>query len=235
VVRTMRVGVVIAAAGKGERMGQPVPKQFLPLGGMPILLHTIRAFEHMSALVSLLVAVHPRYLQDTERWCRALRIHHLTALVPGGSTRQASVWNALQHPSIAHVDVVLVHDAVRPFVSQSLLNRLLAAVQHAPAVVPALPLKDTIKQVESQQVRCTLNRSELVAVQTPQAFHRAVLVDAHRAAQQQGWIGTDDAALVEQIGVPVAVVPGEEHNLKITTPFDLHIAQLLLDHRQSLF
>jgi len=155
--------------------------------------------------------------------------------VPGGPTRQVSVWNALQHPSIAHVDVVLVHDAVRPFVSQSLLSRLLAAVEHIPAVVPALPLKDTVKQVESQQVRCTLNRSELVAVQTPQAFHRAVLIDAHRQAQQQGWIGTDDAALVEQMGVPVAIVPGEEQNLKITTPFDLQIAQLLLQYRQSFF
>ncbi len=216
-------------------MGQPVPKQFLPLGQLPVLIHTIRAFEHLPTLTTLLVAVPPRYIRDTERLCRALRIHPLTAILAGGETRQASVWHALQHPSIAGTDVILVHDAVRPFVSHRLITALLQAAQQAPAVVPGIPLKDTIKQIAEQQVVCTLNREHYRAIQTPQAFHTALLIEAHQTAQERGWTGTDDAALIEKLNVPVTVIPGEEENIKITTPFDFHIANLLLQQRSTLF
>lgn len=229
----VKIGVIIAAGGVGTRMGTDVPKQFLPLHGVPIIIHTLRRFQHFPMLSALVVSVVPRFQEDLRRLCYACKIHWITDIVAGGQTRQQSIWNALQHPALQQMDFIAVHDAVRPFISSQLLHRLVAAAMDSPAVVPAIPVKDTVKKWDAQTQKVqTLDRSQLFAVQTPQIFRRDVLVKAYQKALEEQYEATDDAALVEYLGVPVRLIEGEELNFKITTLWDYRFAEFVA---QQLF
>lgn len=224
-----KVCTLIPAAGKGSRMARSLKKPYLKLAKKPILAHTIQRFEQNTAVDAIFVIVNERDFTE----CRATVLDpypftKVQKLVAGGETRQRSVYNGLRALS-ADVDFVIVHDGVRPFVTDETIFACLAAADECGAAVAAVPVKDTIKVAnENCFITQTPERERLWAVQTPQVFRKSLLEEAHQAAQEHQRTGTDDAALVEQLGFPVKLVKGSYANLKITTPVDLRIAEVLL-------
>ncbi|MCB5908302.1 2-C-methyl-D-erythritol 4-phosphate cytidylyltransferase [Streptomyces pinistramenti] len=239
--RPIRTAAVIPAAGRGVRLGPGAPKALRALGGTPMLVHAVRAMA-ASRAVSLVVVVAP---PDGAPEVRSLLDEHPLGgrtelvVVPGGETRQDSVRRGLAVlPD--DTDVVLVHDAARPLVPVDTVDAVIAAVRAgAPAVVPALPLADTVKQVEPRSpgepepVTGTPERALLRAVQTPQGFDRETLLKAHETVAVEGEGATDDAGLVERLGAPVVVVPGHEEAFKVTRPLDLVLAEAVLARRRA--
>lgn len=207
-------------------MGTPISKQFLDLCGEPVLIRTLRVFLDHPAVSRLVLAVH----QDEERSvCQLLDKYGVprekVGVTLGGEERQDSVYQALQEMA---TEWVLVHDAVRPFVTHEQISELLNQLKSVDAAVLAVPVKDTIKEVApGMDVARTLERSGLWAVQTPQAFRRSLLVQAHEEGKRKGLAATDDAMLVEAMGMPVRVVKGDYSNLKLTTPEDMVLAEAI--------
>ncbi|WP_459180791.1 2-C-methyl-D-erythritol 4-phosphate cytidylyltransferase [Streptomyces sp.] len=230
----MSIAAVIPAAGRGVRLGPGAPKALRTLGGIPILVHAVRAMTHARA-VSLVIVVAPpdgvaevSALLDSHGLPEAKDIK----IVAGGETRQESVRLGLAAlPD--DIDVVLVHDAARPLVPVEMVEAVAAAVRDgAPAVVPGLPLADTVKEIDpaTGAVVGTPERALLRAVQTPQGFDRATLVKAHATITSDV---TDDAGMVEQLGIQVLVVPGHEEAFKVTRPLDLVLAEAVLARRRA--
>lgn len=224
----MTVAAVLVAAGSGSRLGHELPKAFVPLGGTPLVVHAALSLAACPQVSSLVVVVPADRVEDARSLLVGLPCG--VVVVPGGATRQASVAAGLAAlPDEA--DVVLVHDAARPFPPVAMVDRVVDAVRAGhQAVIPALPVTDTVKRVGAaapggEPVEATVPRGPLRAVQTPQGFARAVLVAAHAAAavaaHDEGTAASDDAGLVEAAGVPVWVVPGDEQASKITTAPDL--------------
>jgi 2-C-methyl-D-erythritol 4-phosphate cytidylyltransferase len=223
---------VILAGGSGERLGADVPKAFLELGGRSILSMAVMAAEGSPAIVQVLAVV-PAGYEDRAR--EAVGAGSL-AVVPGGVTRGASVRAALQalDDSGAQSDVVVCHDAARPFASADLFTAVVRGIEReVDGVIPVVPLPDTVKRVREGRVVTTERRDELALAQTPQAFRRAVLRSAHDRAAAEGLEFTDDAALVEWTGGTVRVVPGEPENFKITTRADLQLARAMVEARSG--
>ena len=218
-----RLAVLVPAGGLGTRMGRQTPKQFLRLGGGPILAVTLRHFTSHPAVVAVVVAAPAAHVGRTRALVGRRRRPTVT-VVAGGPTRQESVWRALQAAPL-DVDIVVVHDAVRPFISRWLVDAVVAAASTEGAAICALPIAETVKRVRDRLVETTVDRAGLWAVQTPQAFRAAVLREAHEKARRDGVVGTDEAMLVERLGHPVRVVPGLPDNIKITTPEDLRRAR----------
>lgn len=218
--RHPRVAVLVPAGGVGARLGRRTPKQFLRIEGGAILLRTLAPFRRHPAVCAIVVAAPAAHLERTRRLVRGPGV----AVVVGGATRQESVWNALQ-AAPPDADVVVVHDAVRPFIERRLVDAVVAVALEHGAAICALPIAETVKRVRGGVVEGTLDRSELWAVQTPQAFRSALLREAHDKARRDGAVATDDAMLVERLGHPVRVVPGLAGNVKITTPDDLRRAR----------
>lgn len=224
--------VIIVGAGRGMRMGAAVPKIFLPLGPRPVLAHTVAAFLPLPEIDGLVLVVPAGEEGRVREICRALPGYEkIRAVVAGGGHRQDSVRAGLNclRPD---TEVVLVQDAARPFSSPDLIRRVLAASLRCGAAVPGVPVADTLRQVRPDgTVVRTLDRSELVAVQTPQGFRHDVLRRAFEHAERNRIQVTDDAGLVEQAGLPVAVVTGDPMNLKLTTPQDFRLAEALWTSR----
>lgn len=224
-----KVSVLIPAAGSGSRMGhRRTKKPYLQLLEKPILTHTISVFDQNPVVDTIHVIVNP---SDFEL-CQSIAIvpygfQKVTNLIPGGETRQDSVFNGLQSlPSDA--DFVIVHDGVRPFVTDDIIDSCLEAAEEWGAAVAAVPVKDTIKVADADGfIVDTLNRSRLWAVQTPQSFRKDLLLKAHQRARQARLNVTDDATLVEQLGFRVRLIAGSHRNLKVTTAEDLLIAETL--------
>lgn len=221
----MIVAAVLVAAGSGERLGAGVPKAFVDLGARTLLEHAVDRFAGHPRIRDLVVAAPPEHL------ARAGELAAGAVVVAGGDTRQRSVSAALA--TLAEdVDTVLVHDVARPLVPAELIDRVLDALltDGVVAAVPAMPVADTIRRTDpaSGELAGLVDRSRLLAMQTPQAFVRSVLVEAHRAAD--GADATDDAALVESIGARVVAVRGDQRALKITAPVDLVLAEAMLTH-----
>lgn len=223
---------MVPAAGRGLRMGTKTPKQFLGLGGVPLLVHSLRAFEVSEVVTEVILAVPA---EDRE-YCRdeivaRHRFSKVRRIVAGGKQRQDSVRHALTEVT-SDTDLVLVHDAVRPFLTEDMIVRVTdAADRHGGAII-AIPARDTLKQVGADYViERTIDRTTLWQAQTPQAFRRAVLQKAHDHAMIDGYTGTDEADLVERIGAPVVVVEGSGDNIKITRPEDLIIGEAILAAR----
>lgn len=218
------VAAVIPAGGVGSRLGSRLPKQFLDLGGAPILAATVRHFVRHPRISVAVVAAPPGHVERARRLLAPLGRRVGPLVVPGGATRQESVWQALQQVP-ADTDVVIIHDAVRPFITRGLIDAVLAAAASTGAAICGLPITETVKRVRDGHVESTLDRAALWAVQTPQAFRCALLREAHEKARRDGLVGTDDAMLVERLGHSVRVVPGLPTNIKITTPADLRRAR----------
>ena len=211
-------GLILAAAGSGARFESTVPKQFLQFQGKPIYLF---ALETIGELCEEIAVVVPReWLVRVRKEQSELDLRERVNVVKGGPSRQESVALGLQALSPG-VTRVLVHDAVRPFVTPSLVGRVLAGLQHGAACVPVLPIAETVKEVDGHRVLRTLNRSRLRLAQTPQAFDREVLERALIRAAKEGISATDEATLVERAGESVYTVDGEQENIKITWKQDM--------------
>ena len=218
------VVVLVPAGGAGLRLGLRTPKQFLRLGDATILAATLRHFVRHPAVRAIVVAAPAAPLARALEVARGRRRGSTIEVVEGGATRQESVWRALQ-AAPGDAPLVLVHDAVRPFISRALIDQIRAAAAAHGAVLCALPIVETVKRVVEGVVESTLDRSTLWAVQTPQGFRAPLLREAHEKARRDGIVGTDDAMLVERLGHPVRVVTGLAGNVKITTPADLRAAR----------
>ena len=240
----MKVVAIIPAAGLGTRMA-PVPggtmgkqkksppsKQFTELGGAPILLHTLRKFAALDAVTEIWIAMRENEMEQFRARLESEGdsiLNRKVELVPGGEHRQQSVGNALQAITAASDDIVLVHDAVRPFVTPEIIQEVIGAAKKYGAAIAGLPAVDTVKQVERTAqgalVKATIPRAGVVMAQTPQGFRYGVIKRVFEEAAADGFLGTDEASLAERSGQEVAVVMGSPRNIKITTPADMELAE----------
>lgn len=228
----MRAGAVVVAAGAGRRMQCAENKVFLRIGGTPVLLHSLRVFVAHPAVAHIVVVARAGEEERVRTLAQDLLPAKPLAVVTGGAERQDSVYAGLR--ALEGCDVVLVHDAARPFVRPQHVDRLLAAVEETGAACLGVPVKDTVKRVDADgTIAATPPRLSLWLAQTPQAFWRTLLLEAHEAARADGVAATDDAALVERLGHPVRMVMGDYDNLKITTPEDVVVAEALLRWREG--
>lgn len=225
------LGAVIAAAGKGTRMHTEESKQYLLLNGKPILAHTLEVFERADEVSAVVVVAGTDDIDRCRGYIEEYGLAKIQAVVAGGKERQLSVYEGLKR---LDTEWVVVHDGVRPFVTvQDIVQCWWTAMVYGSAVT-AVPVKDTIKIAdESGMVRNTPERKSLWTIQTPQAFRRVDLMAAHERAMQEGYFGTDDAALAERSGMPVKIVEGNYDNIKITTPEDLLWAEFMLTYRRT--
>ncbi|TBL69164.1 2-C-methyl-D-erythritol 4-phosphate cytidylyltransferase [Paenibacillus thalictri] len=220
-----KLGVVIVAAGKGSRMRSVESKQFLQVGDKPILVHTLELFQRIGAIDFIVLVTGPDDVARCRQYAVRYHISKLHSIVVGGAERQHSVREGLKAlpPEVEHV---LVHDGVRPFANTKDIIHCWSKAVETGAAVLAVPVKDTIKIVdETGVIRSTPDRRSLWAIQTPQAFRRSLLEQAYEQAERDGFVGTDDAMLVERFGTPVHVVQSDYYNIKITTPEDLPWAE----------
>ena len=224
------VSVIFPAAGAGRRMKADRNKVFLELSGVPILLRTLRRFSAVPAVAELIVVVAKDEIAFVEGMLEKAQGLKPWCVVQGGAERQYSIANGMAHLA-ADADIVLVHDAARPLVSLAAIEAVIFAAREKGAAIAAVRAKNTIKVVgEDGRVEATPARASLWEVQTPQGFRREILQRAYEKAAQDGFLGTDDASLVERIGEAVFVVESDYGNLKITTPEDLWMAEALLAH-----
>lgn len=221
----MKVQVIIVAGGSGKRFKSKLPKSFVLLKGKPVIAHCLSVFEKSRLIDSVVIAGHKDHLGRFQKVCGSFKKARI--IVPGGITRSASVECGLAAVD-ADTDIVLVHDAARPLIDTGMIERLLGALLKSKAAIVAVPVKATIKKVNAKTlvVEETLRRDQLWDVQTPQAFHKDTLIKAH--IRKFKGEATDDAMLVEQMGIKVKVVMGDYRNIKITTPEDLDLAKGLL-------
>ncbi|MGA2084466.1 MAG: 2-C-methyl-D-erythritol 4-phosphate cytidylyltransferase [Terracidiphilus sp.] len=231
----MQVFAILPAAGLGTRMAGPQPKQFLALNGLPILIHTLRAFAAVKRVTAIYVAVRKPEIERVQTQIAEYGFAGRVQVVEGGDSRQQSVSNALSALPAEADDIVLVHDAVRPLIDTATIDRTIDAVAEFGAAIVGLPAVDTIKQVERTAhgalVTSTIPREFIVLAQTPQGFRYGLLQRAFAEATADGFTGTDEASVVERAGLPVAVVHGSQINLKITQQGDLELAEFYLRQR----
>ena len=227
---------LIPAAGMGKRMGASFNKQYLQLNGMPIVARTVSIFEQ-SPLIDAIYLVIPA---EEIPYCRehivgAYQFCKVAAIIPGGKERQHSVMNGLRgmREHVSDDDVILIHDGVRPLVTEEALRESIAVARSHDGAVVAVQAKDTIKSVENGFVTGTPDRNSLWQAQTPQTFRYGVIYAAHLAAETDHYLGTDDASLVERAGGRVRIVQGDYHNIKLTTPEDLMLAEVFLTSEQK--
>lgn len=223
----MNVSVIIPAAGFGERMGATIGKQFLLLDGKPILVHTIERFQYCEMVDEIIVSTQRSSFSLIDDIKRQYGLSKLRPPVEGGERRQDSVANALRSAD-ARTGIILIHDAVRPFVHQKEIIQSIETAKYFGASIVAVRAKDTMKLASTDgRVEKTLNRSSLWNVQTPQTFQRQIVLDAYANAEKSNITATDDSYLVEQLGISPIIVEGSYDNIKITTPDDLLLAEML--------
>ncbi|MGN1230661.1 MAG: 2-C-methyl-D-erythritol 4-phosphate cytidylyltransferase [Anaerotignum sp.] len=221
-------GAVIVAAGKGKRMGTEISKQFLPLGGKEILAHTVEKFEQASAIRDIILVTGADSLEDVQAMVQEYGWKKVISVVAGGKERQDSVYSGLKQLR-EDTEIVLIHDGVRPFVTEKIIEDSIAVAMEMGGCVAGVPAKDTIKVCNGENIAvATPDRSTLWQIQTPQTFRKDLILQAYERAAQEGAIGTDDASLAEHSGYPVKVIMGSYRNIKITTKEDLLIGEAFL-------
>lgn len=233
----MKTIAIIPAAGLGTRMGRATAettarKQFLVLGDAPVFIHTIRRFVAAASISEILLAVRTDDREAVEAELAKESFSKPVGLASGGHSRQESVRNCLEAAS-GGVEIVVVHDAVRPFVTPELINQIVEQARKDGAVILGVPAVDTVKRVDQRIVHATLPRETIMLAQTPQAFHADLLRRAYTAAEKDGFTGTDEASLIEHLGEDVHVMMGSPRNIKITRPSDLQLAQFYLDNPET--
>lgn len=222
---------IIPAAGMGKRMGAAINKQYLQLAGKPILAHTLAVFQQCEQIAGIILVIP----QEEIPFCRSEVVERygltkVVKIVPGGRERQHSVMNGLQalQGVAGEQDLIVIHDGVRPFITQELLMESMRVAVTGSGALVAVPTKDTIKVVRDGLVIDTPDRTTLWQAQTPQTFRYHQILSAHNAAEQDGFLGTDDCSLVERTGGSIRIVSGSYRNIKITTPEDLVLAEAFL-------
>jgi 2-C-methyl-D-erythritol 4-phosphate cytidylyltransferase len=229
-----KVFAVVPAAGAGTRMGGGIRKQFLPLKGKPIVVHALQQFEHCPDVDEIAVAVPESALVEMEALVSKYRLHKVSKVIVGGVHRQDSVFNALSRLAPRGTDVVLVHDGVRPFVEPKRISHLIRMVKEYDAAVLAVQPKDTIRRSRGGvYFDETLDRSALWLIQTPQGFRASLLQKAFDKARHDRFYATDEAALVEKVGVRARIVEGTYDNIKITTEEDVELGLRILERWEA--
>ena len=224
---------IIVAAGRGSRAGGARAKQFRELSGIPIIIHTLSRFELCETIREAVVVLPGDEREQFLALAAGHGLRKVTRAVAGGETRAESVWRGLQALDPAGAEVVAVHDGVRPFVTPAEIDRTVREAEEHGAAVLAAPAVETIKEAEGGRVVRTLERARLWHAQTPQCFRLELLVEAYERALAEKVEATDDSALVERLGAAVSIVEGGAHNVKITTPQDFALAEILLRGRQE--
>jgi len=241
----MKTAVIIAAAGMGRRLGGPIPKQFMDIGGQPVIAKTLKVFEAMDEIDHIFIVTNEDYMEHCENITKEYGITKLSAIVCGGAERQDSVYNALKAVSGFNggsdhgIEYVLIHDGARPFVTPEVVLNVLEGIVQSGAAVACVPMKDSLRRASAAGHAgrdeiggadrdasaaggsCAVDRSEYFAVQTPQGFRTSAILHAYEKAYEEGYYGTDDASLAERAGLDVAIVEGDYANIKITTREDL--------------
>ncbi|MBI5556607.1 MAG: 2-C-methyl-D-erythritol 4-phosphate cytidylyltransferase [Deltaproteobacteria bacterium] len=225
-LNTPRTAAIIPAGGIGKRMGTGSPKQFCLLAGIPLLVHTVRAFAQVDAITAIIIAAPAVHLQQTRQLADTYKLQKVT-VVAGGKLRQDSVKAGLAHVPPG-CEFVAVHDGARPLITPALIRACLAEAEKSGAAMAAVAVKDTIKEVKAGFIRRTIDRETLWQAQTPQVVRTETLKKAFAQAEKLSFIGTDEASFLELINEPMAVVQGSEQNIKITRPEDLIIAEAIL-------
>jgi 2-C-methyl-D-erythritol 4-phosphate cytidylyltransferase len=233
-----RIAAIVPAAGLGTRMGADQPKQFLELDGMPLIIFTLRRLASCPAITDFLISTRADDVMSLQDKVAKAALGRPARVVHGGDTRQQSVANALAQVDPS-TEIVLVHDAVRPFVTREQIERLIAEVRARGAAILGIPAIDTVKEVKRASlpedvalISATVPRERIVLAQTPQAFSYVLLRDAFRKAQQDDVTASDESALVERFGHDVFVVQGSERNIKITRPSDMDLARFYLEQER---
>jgi len=219
---------LIPAAGTGSRIGGSRAKQFLELGGIPIIIHTLRRFEDCESIHQTVVVLPAEDVSGFLELATKYKIRKIVRVVAGGSERQESVSKGLHAITSPKAEIVVVHDGVRPFVTIAQIIETVEKASEVGAAIVALPVTDTVKEVDDGLIARTLDRKRIYLAQTPQAFRIDLLREAHRKAAEANLLATDDAALVERLGASVAVVEGTAQNIKITRKSDLALAEMIL-------
>lgn len=224
---------VIVAAGKGKRMGTEISKQFLPLGRKEILAHTVEKLERAAGIRDIILVTGEDSIEDVRDMTKEYDWKKITGITAGGRERQDSVRNGLRLVS-ADTEIVLIHDGVRPFVTEEIVQVSIETAREMGACVAGVPAKDTIKVCNTENIAvATPERSTLWQIQTPQTFRRDLILTAYETAAKDGFVGTDDASLAEHCGYPVKVILGSYRNIKITTREDLLIGEAFLKEEKS--
>ncbi len=234
-----RIAAIVPAAGLGTRMGAETPKQFLELDGMPLIIFTLRRLAACTAITDFFISTRADDVVSLEDKVAKAGLGRPARVVHGGDSRQQSVANALAQVDPS-TEIVLVHDAVRPFVTPAQIDRVIAEARARGAAILGIPAIDTVKEVKRATlpedmalIANTIPRERIVLAQTPQVFSYSLLRDAFRKAEQDGASGSDEAALVERFGHDVYVVLGSERNIKITRPSDMDLARFYLEQERS--
>lgn len=217
---------VVPAAGSSTRMDGR-DKLLLPLDGVPVILRTLRALEESPYIMEIVVVTRSELLVDLGALCRDAHLAKVTTLLIGGETRLESVYKGVNAVS-QKAKLIAVHDGARPLVTQEVIAAVVERASHCAAAAPAIPVKDTVKEAAGELICATPDRSKLRAVQTPQVFDADLLRAALHKAVTEGWDVTDDCSAVERLGAAVALTPGDERNIKLTTPLDLLVAEAIL-------
>lgn len=221
------VTVIIPCAGRGERFGAELPKQFLPLKGIPIFVRSLLAFEKHPQCHNIILGVSSDFIDDIENIIKKFSFKKLYKVVEGGETRQATVYKALLEAPAA-TEIFLVHDAVRPMISQDLISRVLEMTKFEKVVIPAIPIRDALIRGEKDYIKDSLDRTNLYQVQTPQAIKAQILKETLEKAFTEGKIFPDEGSLLHYYGYKVKIVEGSFENFKITFPEDLLIAEKII-------
>ena len=227
----MNVTAIIVAAGKSKRIQDRLPKQFMEIGGKPVLSHTLEIFEKCEEIDEILLVISEDWLS----YCSTEVVdkygfEKIKKVISGGERRQDSVYKGLLAvPN--NTSIVVIHDGVRPLVRASKITESINMCKECKAVILAVPIKETVKRIEGGSVHTTLKRERLWIAQTPQTFDYKILLDAFEKAKADGFVGTDDASLVERMGIEVKIIEGDYDNIKITTPEDLILAEEYLKKR----
>jgi 2-C-methyl-D-erythritol 4-phosphate cytidylyltransferase len=219
---------IIAAAGQGTRVGGKRPKQFLELAGVPIIIHTLERFEQCEAIQEVIVVLPAQDAATFLTLAGKYALRKLVRVVPGGATRAESVWRGLQSVRAATVEIVAVHDGVRPFVTVEEIEQTVRAASESGAAILTAPVIETIKEVNNNQIVRTLERTCLQRALTPQCFRYELLRRAYEQSPELVASATDDSSLVESLGVTVTTIEGDARNIKITQPEDIALAEILL-------
>ncbi|WP_246945469.1 2-C-methyl-D-erythritol 4-phosphate cytidylyltransferase [Bacillus pinisoli] len=227
----MKYKVIIPAAGQGKRMRAEQNKQFILLGDRPVIIHTLSVFDQDVNCTEIILVINNTEIETFKKLIKDYHIKKVIHFVSGGEERQHSVYNGLKQISSTN-ELVLVHDGARPFITIDKIHNLIKEASQSGAAILAVPVKDTIKRAENGIVAETVERSSLWSVQTPQAFHVPLLVEAYEEAFHNQFVGTDDASLVENLNKPVSIVNGDYDNIKLTTPEDLLYGEAILRKRQ---
>jgi 2-C-methyl-D-erythritol 4-phosphate cytidylyltransferase len=229
----MSTTVVIPAGGTGSRFGSEIPKQFVELQGKPLIVRTIEIFDNINEVDSIIISVHSEWFTYTKELVQKFKLSKVKDVVVGGKERQDSIFNALHSKAIEDAEIVMIHDAVRPFLSENLIHKIIDSAEENGAVVLGSTPKDPVKEINGKgQVVRSLPRNHLTITQTPQAFWTDIIVNAYEKARVVNYTGADSSQLVEFNGFKVTVIEGEDQNIKITTPFDFKLAELIMNEKK---